>query len=81
MVCLCLYRFNSDIVENHFCSIRGLCNGNNTHPTYDMYSHSVVSVILAQPSKSRGRKSNAGIPAADPYSFHAPTAMQKKRIR
>lgn len=26
-------RFNSDPVENHFCQIRGVKNGNNTNPT------------------------------------------------
>ncbi|PIK38809.1 hypothetical protein BSL78_24364 [Apostichopus japonicus] len=30
-------RYNSDIIENHFCQQRGLHNGNATHPTYSSY--------------------------------------------
>lgn len=46
------HRFNSDIVENHFCQSRGLCNGDLTHPTYATYQSSINSIILGQTSIS-----------------------------
>lgn len=39
---------NSDIVENHFCMVRGLFNGCNDHPTYLSYKSLQNSVILTQ---------------------------------
>jgi hypothetical protein len=70
--------YNSDIIENHFCQTRRLHNGNKTHLTYYDYMQTVNSIILTQSSKSRGRKSNTGIPSADPYSFSVPA--KKLRI-
>ena len=73
-------RFNTDLVENHFCQERGLHNGNATHPNLCTYSNTINSIIIGQSSKSRGRKSNAGIPRALPYSFctSGPIAKKKK---
>lgn len=51
-------RINSDAIENIFSQQRGLHNGANTNPNYLMYSRSVNSIILGQPSISR--KSNTG---------------------
>ena len=51
------YRFNSDIVENHFGQVRGLKNGALTHPSYATYLSTINSVILGQ--KSVSTKSNA----------------------
>ena len=65
-------RFNSDLIENNFCQVRGLHNGNTTNPNYDTYRTTMNSVILGQSCKSRGRKSNTGLPTADPYSFDVP---------
>lgn len=67
----CVYpsRFNSDVIENNFCQVRGIHNGNSTNPTYHSYSNTMNSVILGQSAKSRGRKCNAGQLAADPYSY------------
>ena len=71
--------FNSDIIENNFCQVRGLHNGNTTNPNYFTYKSTMNSVILGQSSKSRGRKSNAGIPTADPYNFDVDKPMKAKR--
>ena len=72
-------RFNSDIIENNFCQVRGLHNGNTTNPNYNTYKSTMNSVILGQSCKSRGRKSNAGIPTADPYSFDIDIPKKQKR--
>lgn len=72
-------RFNTDLVENHFCQERGLHNGNATHPNLAVYSNTVNSIIIGQSSQSRGRKSNAGIQKALPYSFCAPGPIAKKQ--
>ena len=70
-------RFNSDVIENNFCQIRGLHNGNTTNSNYDSYRTTMNSIILGQSSKSRGRKSNAGLPTADPYSFDVDFPLRK----
>ena len=41
---------NSDIVENHFCMVRGLHNGASDHPTYHIYKSLQNSIILTQPA-------------------------------
>lgn len=64
-------RFNTDIIENSFCQVRGLYNGSNTNPSYADYCKTVNSMILGQPLKSRGRNSNVGILSAKPFSFYA----------
>ncbi len=74
------HRFNSDIVENHFSQIRGVCNGNLTHPNYFTYCHTVGSVILSQSVTSKGRKSNAGIPAASYYDHNLEPPTKKKQM-
>lgn len=74
-------RFNSDIIENNFCQVRGLHNGNTTNPTYAAYQATMNSVILGQSSVSRGRKSNTGIPSADPFNFDVPTKIQRREKR
>lgn len=76
-------RFNSDLAENIFCQQRGLYNGNATNPNYETYCNTMNSVILGQTSKCRARKSNAGIPTADPCSFHVniPLIKKKKTLR
>ena len=51
------FRFNSDIVENHFGQVRGLKNGWLTPPSYATYLSTINSVILEQ--KSVSTKSNA----------------------
>jgi hypothetical protein len=61
-------RFNNEIVENLFCQQKGVYNGNNSNPNYINYCKSVNSVLLGQSLKSRARKSNAGIEAAQSFS-------------
>lgn len=39
------------------------------------------SVILGQSSISRGRKSNAGIPSADPFNFHVQKQMKREPLK
>ena len=70
-------RFNSDLAENIFCQQRGVYNGNNTNPSYSNYCSSMNNIILGQSSKSRARKSNAGMPTADPYK----SDIQTKKIK
>ncbi|CAG2223976.1 unnamed protein product [Mytilus edulis] len=72
-------RFNSDLAENIFCQQRGLYKGNSTNPNYHVYCNTMNSVILGQTTKSRARKSNAGLPTTDPYSFHVNVPLSKKR--
>jgi hypothetical protein len=71
-------RFNSDVIENHFCQVRGLHNGNQTHPNYASYCHTVNGIVLGQSLKSVGRKSNAGILTASPYLLHSKEPPVKK---
>lgn len=63
-------RFNNDIAENLFCQVRGLHNGNTTHPNYASYKSTMNSVMLGQSAISIGRKSNAGLQAANPFNFY-----------
>lgn len=72
-------RFNSDLAENIFCQQRGLYNVNSTNPNYHVYCNTMNSVILGQTTKSRARKSNAGLPTTDPYSFHVNVPLSKKK--
>jgi len=74
-------RFNSDLAENIFCQQRGLFNGNNSNPNYFNYCSTINSIILGQSSKSRARKSNAGLPSADPFSFTTTSTKRPKTIR
>ncbi|KAL3847319.1 hypothetical protein ACJMK2_018234 [Sinanodonta woodiana] len=72
-------RFNTDVLENHFCQECGLHNGNATHPSYSTYCSTVKSVMLGQSLKSRGRKSNSGIAAAKPFTFYVNEPLTKRR--
>lgn len=73
-------RFNSDLIENHFCQQRGLHNGNITHPNLATYSNTVNSIVLGQTSKSRGRKANASMPKALPYTQCLTTVPKKPKL-
>jgi hypothetical protein len=72
-------RFNSDIVENHFNQERGVHNGNLTNPNYSSYCNTVGSIIMSQSVKSKGRKSNAGIPAAAEYRLPQEPSLKKTK--
>ena len=71
-------RFNNEIVENLFCQQKGVYNGNNSNPNYINYCKSVNSVLLGQSLKSRARKSNAGIEAAQSFSVCTKEPVLKK---
>lgn len=73
-------RFNTDLVENHFCQERGLHNGNMTHPNLATYSRTVNSIIIGQSSKSRAKKGNAGMPRALPYTMSKPKNPKMLRL-
>ena len=49
---------NSDVVENHFCQQRGICNGLNTNPTLAQYGPSNTSICLSQTSVSSKRNAS-----------------------
>ena len=72
-------RFNTDIVENHFCQQRGLHNGNSTNPSYYGYCSTTNSIILGQSCQSRGRKSNAGLMPTKPFNFYVHKPLVKKQ--
>lgn len=68
-----LRRLNSDIVENIFCSQRGICNGSNSNPNYYQYCSGMNAITIGQPIKSN--KSNARgkmcLGGALPYKCHS----------
>ncbi|KAJ8017433.1 hypothetical protein HOLleu_45163 [Holothuria leucospilota] len=70
-------RFNSDIIENHFCQQRGIHNGNATSMTYYEYCSTQNAIILGQSLKSKGRKSNTGLCAAKPFSFYTNRPLKR----
>jgi hypothetical protein len=71
-------RFNNEIVENLFCQQKGVYNGNNSNPNYINYCKSVNYVLLGQSLKSRAKKSNAGIMAAQSFSVCTKEPVLKK---
>ena len=71
-------QFNNDLAENVFCQIRGLYNGNTTHPNYASYCATVNSIILGQSMISRGRKGNAKIAPVKPFNFYLKKRLNKK---
>jgi hypothetical protein len=76
------FLINSDVVENLFCSQRGICNGSTTNPTYLQYSKGINTIIIGQPLKSR--KSNAAsqkvISGALPYKTHVNKSFKSLRM-
>ena len=69
-------RINSDVVEN-VCQQRAR-NGDNTNPTYLQYCKNINTITLSQNSKSKSKKSNAGMKGAMPYGFTKPTKLMTK---
>lgn len=49
--------YNQDVVENHFCQLRG-ANGQNDNPTYQMVQGSQNAIIFGQTTLSK--KCNTG---------------------
>ncbi|CAC5364212.1 unnamed protein product [Mytilus coruscus] len=48
---------NPDLIENHFCQKRGICNGQNTNLTIKQYGPSNNAIILGQCTMSTKRNS------------------------
>lgn len=69
---------NSDIVENHFCQQRGICNGLNTNPSLAQYGPSNTSICLSQSTVSS--KSNSGVKAEN-YKATTPCPLNKSRSK
>ena len=77
-----LHRLNSDVVENCFCSQRGMVNGLNTNPTYLRYCKAMNTIIMTQSVKSK--VSNAGghvtIGGALSYKHHTGKSFKALRV-
>ena len=75
-------RINSDVVENIFCSQRGICNGSTTNPTYLQYTKGMNTILLGQTIKSK--KANAAgsktIRSALPYKMHSKKSFKALRL-
>ena len=75
---------NSDVVENVFCSERGICHGSSTNPTYLQFAKGMNTIIIGQPLRSK--KSNAGsekqscISGALPYKLHVKESFSKLKL-
>ena len=72
---------NSDIIENFFCSQRGITGGNTTNPGMKNYLYNINSIVLGQSSVST--KSNAGYAgkSAEPYKYSTPGPLQPTKSR
>ena len=79
----CVYPcdINSDVIENFFCSQRGIMGGNTTNPSVRNYMYNINSIILGQSTISS--KSNAGCKgkAAAPYKYTTPGPLRPKESR
>ena len=73
---------NSDVVENVFCSQRGVCNGSTTNPTYLQYSKGINTIIIGQQVKSKkgNVSSSTSIHGALPYKMHTNKSFAKLHI-
>lgn len=69
---------NADVIENHFCQQRGVCNGLNTNPTLAQYGPSNTSICLGQ--RSLSSKGNSSTKASF-YSATTPCALNKRRSK
>ena len=56
---------NQDVVENHFCQLRG-ANGQNDNPTYQMVQSTQNTVLFSQNTISK--KCNTGNTKTDSYA-------------
>jgi hypothetical protein len=69
---------NSDLIENHFCQQRGICNGQNTNPTIKQYGPSNNAIILGQCTVSAKRNSTT---KASFYKATTPCALNKQQTK
>lgn len=70
--------FNSDLIENHFCQQRGVCNGQNTNPTIKQYGPSNNAIILGQCTVSAKRNSTT---KAAYYKATTPCPLNKQQTK
>ena len=74
-------RVNTDVVENFFCSQRGI-NGSNNNPTYLQYRKGINTVLISR--KIISTKSNAGgnvvLGGALPFKVHSGKSFKKLRV-
>lgn len=75
------HRVNTDVVENFFCSHRGI-NGANTNPTALQYAKGINTIQISR--KLVSTKSNAGgktsVGGAKPYKFYAQKSFKTLRV-
>ena len=70
-------KINSDVIENIFCQQRGVCNGNNTNPTYYQYLNNINTIILGQQSVSKS--ANAASSSCEPFIFNVPRPLNPRK--
>ena len=75
-------RLNSDVIENVFCSQRGICNGANANPSYYKYCKGINTICIGQAVVSK--KSNAGgevcVGGALPFKCHSGKSFKGLRL-
>ena len=78
---ICLFRLNSDVVENIFCSARGICNGNNNNPTYYQYAKCMNTICIGQKivSKNANAGSKAAMGGAQPYKCYTKQSFRSSQ--
>ena len=59
---------NNDVVENIFCSQRGMCGGNTTNPTCLQYRNNLNAIILSQSLYNPSANASNNYTAAKPFS-------------
>ena len=69
---------NSDIIENFFCSQRGIKGGSKTNPPMHSYLYNINSIVLGQPTISTKSNTGGRGKAAQPYSYSTPGPLRPK---
>ena len=74
-------RVNTDVVENFFCSQRGI-NGANNNPSYLQYTKGINTILISR--KIISTKSNAGgtvvLSGALPFKIHSGKSFKNLRV-
>ena len=70
--------FNSDLIENWFCQLRGLRQGMNTNITLAQIGPSINANLLTGNLISRNKSSNVGS-CVKPYEAACPAPMKLKK--
>jgi hypothetical protein len=69
---------NSDIIENFFCSQRGIQGGSKTNPPMHSYLYNINSIVLGQSTISTKSNTGGRGKAAEPYKYTTPVYVNKK---